>query len=94
MGMCIGGHLAFRAAMQPDVLASTCFYATDIHKRSLGEGMRDNSLERIGEITGELLMISRVETGAGKNVRLHRRAKRQMPPNAHPHDAQLTCAVR
>jgi carboxymethylenebutenolidase len=57
MGICIGGHLAFRAAMQPDVLAATCCYATDIHKRSLGEGMHDNSLDRIGEITGELLMI-------------------------------------
>jgi len=28
MGICIGGHLAFRAAMNPDVLAATCFYAT------------------------------------------------------------------
>ena len=57
MGLCIGGHLAFRAAMQADVLATTCFYATDIHKRSLGKGMHDNSLDRIGEIRGELLMI-------------------------------------
>ena len=57
MGICLGGHLAFRAAMQPDVLAATCCYATDIHKRSLGEGVHDNSLDRIGEITGELLMI-------------------------------------
>jgi carboxymethylenebutenolidase len=43
--------------MQPDVLATACFYATDIHKRSLGKGMHDNSLDRIAEITGELLMI-------------------------------------
>jgi len=57
MGICIGGHLAFRAAMNPDVLATTCFYATDIHKRSLGKGMNDNSLDRIPEIEGELLMI-------------------------------------
>lgn len=57
MGICIGGHLAFRAAMQPDVRATACFYATDIHKRSLGEGMHDDSLDRIPEITGELLMI-------------------------------------
>ncbi len=59
MGICIGGHLAFRAALNPDVLAATCFYATDIHKRSLGAGMADNSLERAaaGEIKGELLMI-------------------------------------
>jgi carboxymethylenebutenolidase len=57
MGICIGGHLAFRAAMNPDVEAAVCFYATDIHKRSLGKGMKDNSLDRVGEIKGELLMI-------------------------------------
>src|SRR3954467_14724 len=57
MGICIGGHLAFRAAMNPDVLAATCFYATDIHKRGLGQGMNDNSLDRIPEIKGELLML-------------------------------------
>ena len=57
MGICIGGHLAFRAGMNPDVLATTCFYATDIHKRGLGKGMNDNSQDRIGEILGELLMI-------------------------------------
>ena len=57
MGMCLGGHLAFRAAMNPDVLAATCFYATDIHKRGLGAGMADDSLDRIPEITGELLLI-------------------------------------
>ena len=57
MGICIGGHLAFRAGMNPDVLATTCFYATDIHKRGLGKGMNDNSQNRAGEIGGELLMI-------------------------------------
>jgi len=57
LGTCIGGHLAFRAAFNPDVLATVCFYATDIHKRSLGEGMNDDSLDRLGEIEGELLMI-------------------------------------
>ncbi len=57
MGMCLGGHLAFRAAMNPDVRAGVCFYATDIHKRSLGKGMADDSLDRLKEIKGELLMI-------------------------------------
>lgn len=57
MGICIGGHLAFRAAMNSDVLATTCFYATDIHKRGLGRGTSDNSLDRISEVQGELLMI-------------------------------------
>jgi carboxymethylenebutenolidase len=56
MGICIGGHLAFRAAMNPDVLATACFYATDIHKGSLGKG-GDDSLARAADIKGELLHI-------------------------------------
>jgi carboxymethylenebutenolidase len=55
LGICLGGHLAFRAAMNPDVLATVCFYATDIHSGTLGKGKKDNSLERAGEIKGELL---------------------------------------
>jgi len=57
VGICIGGHLAFRAAMNRNVLAAVCFYATDLHKRGLGKGMRDDSLQRAGEIQGELLHI-------------------------------------
>ncbi|HTC77248.1 MAG TPA: dienelactone hydrolase family protein [Terriglobales bacterium] len=57
MGICIGGHLAFRTAMNPEVAAAACFYATDIHKHSLGEGMNDDSLARVGDIKGELLHI-------------------------------------
>jgi len=57
VGICLGGHLAFRAAMNPDVLATVCFYATDIHSGSLGKGKKDNSLERAQEIKGELLHI-------------------------------------
>ncbi len=57
IGICIGGHLSFRAAMNPDVLAAVCFYATDIHKGSLAKGMNDDSLARIKELKGEMLMI-------------------------------------
>jgi carboxymethylenebutenolidase len=57
IGICLGGHLSFRAAMNPDVLAGACFYATDIHKRSLGKGLHDNTLDRMGEIKAEMLMI-------------------------------------
>ena len=56
LGVCIGGHLAFRAAMQPDVRAAACFYATDIHKGSLGAG-GDDSLARATSIRGELMMV-------------------------------------
>lgn len=57
MGICIGGHIAFRAAMNPDVIASACFYATDLHSHSLGKGKNDDSLRRAAEIKGELLHI-------------------------------------
>jgi carboxymethylenebutenolidase len=57
LGICLGGHLAFRAAMNQDVLGTVCFYATDIHAGSLGEGMRDNSLESAKDIHGELMMV-------------------------------------
>lgn len=57
VGICIGGHLAFRAAMNPDVRATACFYATDIHTGTLGQGKRDDTLARMGEVGGELLMI-------------------------------------
>ena len=57
VGICLGGHLAFRAAMNPEVDACVCFYATDIHKQSLGKGLNDDSLARVGEIRGDLMMI-------------------------------------
>jgi carboxymethylenebutenolidase len=57
VGICLGGHLAFRTAMNPDVLATVCFYATDIHSGTLGKGKQDNSLARATDIKGELLHI-------------------------------------
>ena len=56
IGICIGGHLSFRASMNKEVLAGVCFYATDIHKGSLGKG-GDNTLERMNELKAEMLMI-------------------------------------
>ncbi len=56
-GPCIGGHLTYRAALHPEVSAAACFYPTDLHKRSLGAGMNDDSLARAAEIKGELLLV-------------------------------------
>jgi carboxymethylenebutenolidase len=56
-GVCLGGHLAFRAALQPDVKAAACFYATDLHTHTLGAGANDGSLARAEEIKGQLLMV-------------------------------------
>src|ERR1700694_1365630 len=56
-GFCIGGHLAFRAAFQPDVRATVCYYPTGIHDGKLGKDADAGSLARAKEIRGELLMI-------------------------------------
>ena len=56
-GICLGGHLALRAAMNPDVASAVCCYATDIHKASLGKEQADDTLKRMHEVKGELLMI-------------------------------------
>ena len=56
-GFCIGGHLAFRAALQPDVRATACFYGTGIHNGVLGEDADAGSLQRVAEIRGELLLV-------------------------------------
>jgi carboxymethylenebutenolidase len=56
-GFCLGGHLAFRAALKPDVHAAACFYGTGIHNGKLGKDADARSLERASEIRGELLMV-------------------------------------
>jgi carboxymethylenebutenolidase len=57
MGFCIGGHLAFRAALDPIVRATVCFYGTGIHDGRLGREADAGSLARAGEIGGKLLMV-------------------------------------
>tara|TARA_R110002111_G_scaffold104641_3_gene162609 strand:- start:70 stop:813 length:744 start_codon:yes stop_codon:yes gene_type:complete len=57
MGFCIGGHLAFRAALQPDVKGTACFYATDLHIQVIPNAPGQHSMERLADIKGELLMI-------------------------------------
>ncbi|HEX4141090.1 MAG TPA: dienelactone hydrolase family protein [Candidatus Methylacidiphilales bacterium] len=56
-GFCLGGHLAFRAALDPRVAASACFYATDLHTATLGQGKKDDTLARVKETKAELLLI-------------------------------------
>ncbi len=57
MGNCIGGHLAFRAALQLEVRATVCYYATGLHDGKLGRDADAGSLARAGEIRGKLLMV-------------------------------------
>jgi carboxymethylenebutenolidase len=57
MGVCLGGHLAYRAALAPSVSAAACFYATDIHSGTLGAGKADDSLARMNELQAETLFV-------------------------------------
>jgi carboxymethylenebutenolidase len=57
VGFCIGGHLAFRAALHREIRATCCFYPTDLHSGTLGEGKRADTLARVREIEAEIVMI-------------------------------------
>jgi carboxymethylenebutenolidase len=56
-GFCIGGHLAFRAAFDPRVTATVCFYPTGLHNGALGADADAGSLARAGDIAGRLLIV-------------------------------------
>lgn len=57
LGVCLGGHLAYRAALDPAVSAAACFYATDIHSGTLGAGKSDDSLARMADLKAETLFV-------------------------------------
>jgi carboxymethylenebutenolidase len=57
LGVCLGGHLALRAALDPRVSAAACFYATDIHSSTLGAGKSDDSLSRLAELQAEAFLV-------------------------------------
>jgi carboxymethylenebutenolidase len=57
VGFCIGGHLAFRAAFDPRVTATVCFYPTGLHNGALGADTDAGSLARAADIHGRLMII-------------------------------------
>jgi carboxymethylenebutenolidase len=57
VGFCIGGHLAFRAAFDPRVAATVCFYPTGLHNGALGADADAGSLARAGDIRGRLMIV-------------------------------------
>jgi len=56
-GFCIGGHLAFRAAFDPRVAATVCFYPTGLHDGALGADADAGSLARSADIRGRLMIV-------------------------------------
>jgi len=57
VGFCIGGHLAFRAAFDPRVAATACFYPTGLHDGALGADADAGSLARSADIRGRLMIV-------------------------------------
>lgn len=55
-GFCLGGHLAFRAAFDPRVAATVCFYPTGLHSGGLGAD-DPGSLARAADIRGRLMIV-------------------------------------
>ena len=55
-GFCIGGHLAFRAAFDPRVAATVCFYPTGLQNGGLGAD-DPGSLSRAADIRGRLMIV-------------------------------------
>ncbi|KFY59319.1 hypothetical protein V497_04387 [Pseudogymnoascus sp. VKM F-4516 (FW-969)] len=56
-GMCLGGHLAVRCALDPRISAAVAYFATDLHSATLGANGPDDTLARCKEIKGELVLI-------------------------------------
>jgi carboxymethylenebutenolidase len=57
MGFCLGGGLAYRAAMNPAIKATSCFYGTDIHSGMTPSQLGNDSRTRTKEIKGAMQMV-------------------------------------
>jgi carboxymethylenebutenolidase len=57
VGFCIGGHLAFRAAFDPRIAATVCFYPTGLHNGALGVDRDATSLAGAHRIRGRLMIV-------------------------------------
>lgn len=57
MGVCIGGHLAFRAALNPAIDGAFCLYPTDIHSNTLPCAEGNDSFTRAGDINCEVYLV-------------------------------------
>jgi carboxymethylenebutenolidase len=57
VGFCLGGHLAFRAAFDPRISATVCFYPTGLHDGALGADADAGSLAAAASIQGRLMIV-------------------------------------
>ena len=58
VGFCIGGHLAFRAALRPEVKKAACFYPTGLHTDTVGAAQGTaRSLAAAAQLRARLLLV-------------------------------------
>lgn len=57
MGVCIGGHLAFRAALNSHIDGAFCLYPTDIHSDTLPAAEGNDSFTRAKDIECEVQLV-------------------------------------
>ena len=57
MGVCIGGHYAFRAALNPGISGAFCLYPTDIHSNTLPSEPGNDSFSRASDIGCEVVLV-------------------------------------
>jgi carboxymethylenebutenolidase len=57
MGLCIGGHLAFRAALNKQITGAFCLYPTDIHSNTLPCTQGNDSLTRSADIRCPMVLV-------------------------------------
>lgn len=57
VGFCLGGHLAYRAALDARVAATVCFYPTGVHDGRLGADADAGTLGATGQIAGRLMLV-------------------------------------
>ncbi|KAI1381563.1 dienelactone hydrolase [Hypoxylon crocopeplum] len=67
-GMCLGGHLALRASLDPRISGCVAYFATDVHSRTLGPYSKadmsaqgpensNHTIDKLGEMKAEVAMI-------------------------------------
>ncbi len=56
-GVCLGGHLAFRAALNPKLSAASCLYATDLHSGTIPSGQGEQTLALAHESKSDFLFV-------------------------------------
>lgn len=56
-GVCLGGHLACRAAVNPRIQGAACLYATDIHSNTMPAGDGPQTIDLLEKIQGEIMFV-------------------------------------